>query len=300
MEWIENNVLDKKYWDKLVLQNKGLIFNYSWYLDALTENWGVLYFDSNQKKGIAIPYTQKIGQKIVVPPFFFRASSWIGNVTDNDKKSVLNFIQEKFQGDSFVYEEQASSSSLFYQAIQANKNHQADYHKLAKRMLKKANENNITFGNHFDKSYFIQLVQQEIGKKVAMWNTNAVDGFSKLIDSLIQHKCFYFIEILHNNVGVGGLIIMQTEGVYTYLKGVCTPEAKKMGGMYGAMDKAINFAMQNNAKFDFGGSRVDGVANFNRKLGGIDQFYSQIEWNKHPIWFNTLKKFRNKWKKQTK
>jgi hypothetical protein len=167
-------------------------------------------------------------------------------------------------------------------------------------MLAKAKKNAITFDNKFEKSFFLKLVVEELGKKVEMWNTTAVDKFSALIDALIQHNYFYFIEIKHNNKTAGGLIIMQLENRHVYLKGVCTPEVKKLGGMYAAMDKAISHAMEKNAIFDFGGSRIEGVARFNHNLGGENQFYTYTSWNEHPFWFKTLKKIRNTWKKQAK
>lgn len=300
MKWIESENLNKSHWDNLVLQNKGFIFNFSWYLDALADNWGVLFVNKNLSKGIAIPYTQKLNQKIVSPPYFFRASNWIGHFSENEKTAVFNFIQAQFNGDFFIHEDKNETSQLFYQTIEPKQHFEKDYHKLANRMLKKANANNVTYGDHFNKHFFINLSKQELGKKVAMWHTNAVNNFSNLIDALIQQNCFNYIEIKHNNQPAGGLIIMPTKERHIYLKGVCTPEVKKLGGMYGAMDKAINFAMQNNADFDFGGSRINGVAKFNRNLGGIDQFYEQIEWNKHPFWFNGLKKIRNRWKEKKK
>ena len=301
MEWIENKNLDKKNWDTLVTHNNAFIFDYSWYLDAVTDNWGVLFIDDNKSKGIAVSFTEKLGQKIVAPSYFHRASSWIGNWSNQEKQEALKFISSLFKGGNLAFEDtEINQENYYYQIIQPSTNYEEAYHTQAKRMLSKAHKSVITLDNQFDKSFFLKLVIQELGKKVEMWNTAAVDKFSSLIDALIQNNSFHFIEIKHNNKTAGGLIIMQLDNRHIYLKGVCIPEVKKLGGMYAAMDRAISYAMEKNAIFDFGGSRVEGVARFNNNLGGINQFYAYKSWNEYPFWFKTLKKIRNTWKKQVK
>jgi len=300
MEWIERKNVDKNNWDTLVSQNNALIFNYSWYLDAVSDNWGILFTDSKKTKGIAASFTEKLGQKIVAPPYFHRASSWVGNWSNQEKENALNFISTQFKGGDFAFEKELETGKYYHQIIQPYAKQKEAYHTQAKRMLAKASKNEITCDNHFDKTYFLKLAVEELGKKVEMWNTVAVNKFSTLIEALIQNNCFQFIEIKHNNKTAGGLIIMQLENRHIYLKGVCTPEVKKLGGMYAAMDTAISHAMEKNAIFDFGGSRVEGVARFNHNLGGINQFYAYTSWNEYPFWFKTLKKIRNTWKKQAK
>ena len=42
--------------------------------------------------------------------------------------------------------------------------------------------------------------------------------------------------------------------------------------------------------FDFGGSRVQGVRNFNQNLGGRDVHYSMLNWNNSPEWYKVAHK----------
>ena len=60
----------------------------------------------------------------------------------------------------------------------------------------------------------------------------------------------------------------------------------------------VAYVKEKGLLFDFGGSRVEGVRRFNVNLGGKDSFYSSIEWNNAPFWFNWLKKMQGIWKKR--
>jgi hypothetical protein len=78
------------------------------------------------------------------------------------------------------------------------------------------------------------------------------------------------------------------------LKGACFEEEKKQGAMYGLMDFAMQKFALNYNTFDFGGSAIEGVANFYKKFGAQDCTYYDFHLNKMPTWFQTLKKIKKK------
>ena len=98
MKWITQDNLDKSHWDDLVSAHRSLLFNYSWYLDSLANDWGVLFTDESQKKGIAIAFTCKLNQASVYPPFFHRHSSWVGNWTEQEQHEAIVFLKNQFNG----------------------------------------------------------------------------------------------------------------------------------------------------------------------------------------------------------
>jgi hypothetical protein len=281
----------------LVTLHEGLVFNYAWYLDALNCKWGVLFTDEHKQKGIAVPYTTHLGISAASIPYFFRSASWIGHFQKNEKKTVLQNIQTMFKGTHFNFADfNCEGSALRYQQILPQSDFFDHYNTLCKRMIKKACKNAITLGNEWDKTYFLDLLTKNLSKKVKMWGGPAMHNFEKLVLSLQANNCFHFVEIKHNNLPAGGLIIMQTAKRHIYLKGICEESVKKDGGMYLAMNKAIERAMKANVVFDFGGSRVDSVAQFNHHFGADDCYYNELNWNKLPIWFNVLKQIKNKWR----
>jgi hypothetical protein len=117
-----------------------------------------------------------------------------------------------------------------------------------------------------------------------------------LIDAM-KHSFFHrTIEVKNGDQVVGGLILVEYKNSLLYLKGAFSKESKDQGAMYAAMNEAIAYARSNSLRFDFGGSRVEGVRRFNINLGGQDVHYAVLKWNHAPFWFNFLKKMKGKWK----
>ena len=59
-----------------------------------------------------------------------------------------------------------------------------------------------------------------------------------------------------------------------------------------ALNSAIEYAKENNLKFDFGGSNIEGVKRFNYNLGGIDEVYFMHIQNNGPAWFKLAKRLK--------
>jgi hypothetical protein len=82
------------------------------------------------------------------------------------------------------------------------------------------------------------------------------------------------------------------------LKGTVSKDCKLAGGMYACLDYAINETVIDGKTFDFGGSGIDGVKQFNHNLGGKDVTYFRYTFNNGPIWFKLARKINNKWSKK--
>ena len=88
----------------------------------------------------------------------------------------------------------------------------------------------------------------------------------------------------------GGIVCLENESQIFYLKGTVAEKVKKNGGMYLALNSAIESADDNGKLFDFGGSRISGVKKFNNNLGGEDVSYYFLEENKGPLWHKLISK----------
>ena len=62
MKIIERAYIDVVKWDQLVDRENGLVFNCSYYLDAVAENW-CIYVNEEYTSGIALPYVVRLKKK---------------------------------------------------------------------------------------------------------------------------------------------------------------------------------------------------------------------------------------------
>ena len=294
MKFIESIAIDKDAWLRLTQQNSVHLFSEITYLDAVAENWGA-YVKGNYEAAIVIPYRMKFSMKWVYIPLFYRASEWIGTWSDEEKNQVLAKLQKEFNAGELSIEDE-NDEQYFYQSISSNAEFQSDYNKLAHRMLKKAMNSPLTLTNEFHEEAFMRLIVSELSQKVTVWNEVGKSVFMKLIRNYQDgDRMKFYGTILHGDL-VGGIVVLESDSRNLYLKGTATVEAKKMGAMYLLMDTAIQDALKKKCTFDFGGSRVDGVARFNQNLGGINVHYRVIKWDNFPYWFIVLKRIKNKWK----
>lgn len=292
MKLVERAEINVEKWDALVATDSAAsFFSFSWYLDAVAENWCVLVND-DYSNGLALPFSKRLGVEILYVPIFGRYSHLFGSLEDDD----LVKIKKRFSVREF-----ATSTHLFND--EANRVHQVikdfDSRKLssqAKRSLKKATNSGIevTANKKFD-SIFV-AIEQELEGKFSGIDSERLSLLKQLFESAQNNGVLSVFEVSDGNE-TGGIVCLQNQTQILYLKGACPENLKRNGGMYLALNAAIESAQKSNLMFDFGGSNVEGVHRFNTNLGGIDQSYYFHEANEAPFWFQWARKIKNRGKR---
>lgn len=298
MKFIYRNNIDVQKWDALVKsQEDASVFSLSTYLDAVSENWCVLV-DENYSKGIAVPYIVRLGVKVCYTPIFVRYLEFFGVMPYNGDTLIDQLKSEFKQGqlNLDLVNEIKESDELVFQKIAFNDDN--NLNSQAKRMLTKFEKSGMKSSFSKSTKNILDRIDLELPQKISALNPKTLGNLEKLVDALKKKDLVSTIEVKENDQVVGGLILVEFNGKLLYLKGAFSPEAKKEGAMYAAMQGAILHAKEKRLNFDFGGSRVEGVRRFNVNLGAKDQFYSSINWDNAPIWYKLLKKINQAWKKK--
>ncbi len=299
MKIIQREHLDTAWWDALVENDSDTdLFSLSAYLDVTAENWCVLVNES-YTGGIALPYTIRFGIKTCYTPIFVRGVKWIG-VNRPDLKEIENSLQSEFirchlaiHGFSFG----VSDNENVFQLIAINSNRQMGDR--GKRMLKKFDA--AQFKIHVVTSSYdiLHHISLELPKKIKEINAQSLTTLRELIRQFETKNDLIGLQVFDKqNISVGGILLLKNEQKLMYLKGAFVEDAKKQGAMYGAMNHAIQLAQSKGLHFDFGGSRVAGVRNFNLILGGEDVHYDMLIWDGSPWWFKLFKRTKDLWKRK--
>ena len=292
MKIIDREHIDTVRWDNLVKSQKNhSFFSLSWYLDATAKNWCVLTDDYTY--GIALPYTDTLGVHALYTPIFVRNITWIGDTSQQVKAKEI--IHNRFNS----WNVQMASSWQFdkdcdefiYQSVEIGVGR--DLGSQAKRMLKKADKNEfeIKETNEFD--FAFKLVSTELTGKHEGLNTESMSSLKQLLVNAKANGALkvYFIS------EEAAVICLEDENQTLYLKGTATKEMKDAGAYYLLMNTIIEKASSTNKRFDFGGSRVEGVRRFNLNLGGKDNSYYHCMNDALPLWYKFAKGIKGKWKK---
>lgn len=284
--WIEPHQVDKVRWDALCQRYQATPFVRSAYLDAVSEQWGLLWSEEH-KAGMPVPFTVRLSVQCVVTPTFLRYVEWVGGHVEPE--DMLNALQQRFKfGSLNIRQLIPSGITKHFQELRPTE------HKLnqqAKRSLKKAA--NLQVIEQWDPERLIHLITDELAHRIP-----GIDAYSlpKLRQLVAQRSA---LNIRQLNVEVhgewhGGLWVLVSQDRLIYLKGTCTPEIRSQGGMYAMIAELIRMAEKDGKLLDFGGSNVENVRRFNLAFGASDVPYSQITWNHAPLWWNLLRKWKQR------
>ena len=285
----ELNKGEKKEWDQLVEKNEGSLFSLSTFLEATAENWCVLY-NENKTGGMVCAFTKRLGIEILYTPFFIRYAEWIGEKPDF--QVVKKLLKDRFKVATFHFKSFAFGGiERVHQELNPSELRLSD---LAKRSLKKANTYQVF--REFLPEKLMKCIQQELSKKVATLNPKTLPLLEKVAVSFPDSEQIQF-NIYEGEDWKGAAWFIENDRKVYYIKGACEKDVKSNGGMYMLIFQGILYAQEKNKIFDFGGSNVATVREFNIKFGSKDKKYAHVTWNEAPAWWTFLQKMKKLVKK---
>lgn len=293
MKILSRENIDIHKWDNLVAKTENAsVFSTSWYLDATAENWCVLVND-NYSSGIALPFSIRLGVKLLYTPIFVRYIEWLGD--DADFEIAKKMILDEFKNVSISMKQPilgSNTDEFVFQNIELSA--ERNLGSQAKRSLKKALKNELVVNSSSDYKNIEKVVTEELVGKYQGIDDVSIQALKKLFVAGKSNNSMKVFELGEE----GGIVCLENDSSVLYLKGTVSKGLKDVGGMYICIDEAIKYAKSKNKTFDFGGSRIEGVKRFNHNLGGVDLKYYNYTIDNAPIWFKLARRIRNKWSKK--
>jgi hypothetical protein len=291
MELVERKNIDTRKWDAVIgaspVEN---IFQYSWYLDAVCENWSAI-IAPHYGSVLPVPYTTKAGVRQFIQAPFTREYDIIGN--DFKWAEAIEFLSGKFKSLHFRNESPdllAGSKERVHQWLDLKKDNESNYSTNARRILKKATP--LTAEVSTGSNVLLDLFIQNVVHKIDTISKEDLIRLEHLLKAALVKKTGEQIVIRDNGTIVAAGFFLFDKKRVTYLKGAATEQAKKDGAMYVLIDFALTHYRGRFETFDFGGSDIDSVAEFYHKFGAHDRVYYDYTLNDLPFWFKALKKLK--------
>lgn len=294
MKLIERKDIDTDRWNARIANDSiENIFSYAWYLDAVCENWAALVSNEEYETILPIPYSTKLGVKRFYQAPFTREFHIFGQTFD--WPTALEELKKTFKHLGFRTQKNDLGLKMeerLHQELILNEEFASNYNTNAKRQLKKA-QKLFSFKEMHDPTELVQLFEDTVAHKIDSIDSDDLKTLTKLMNSALQvgqGEILAAVDEKNEIVAVGFFLKDKTR--ITYLKGAATDLGKKEGAMYALFDFAFERYSSTYSIFDFGGSQIENVAVFFRKLGGIDRSYFDYTVDNTPFWFRTLKKIK--------
>ena len=282
---ISSDDVDLKKWERILENTNSSYSQYCehWYINSICKKWKVIVKDDYSS---AFPFAVALkgGISLVYQPFFSRQFTFLGNYDSEFVSFVFSFLSTNFKWIrinlpfSFKNSEASISKRRFqqldlsgsYQSISAN------YSTNAKRILKKSL--GFSMKKCEDIEIFTNFFKKHVGDRIGLKKSNYTH-FSALIKNGLNNQRFQLFSIHLNDEIQGYVCFYFHKNIINYFKGALNENGKKSGAMFFAFDQLIQQNTSKGCIFDFGGSNVDSIANFNKKFGAQDKFYYSYEHN---------------------
>ncbi|MBK7128525.1 MAG: GNAT family N-acetyltransferase [Crocinitomicaceae bacterium] len=293
MKLILSKDIDQEKWNRRIANWSGEnIFMYTWYLDAVCNNWGGLV-EGDYETILPISFTSRLGIKQFVQAPFTREYDIVGD--QYNWEQALQFLSKEFKtirfrnGSAEILKNKKLRRHQFLSLLAGIDEVKKNYSTNAKRILKKCQ--NFKIEESFEPEILLELFKKYVAPKIETITSKDIRFLHRLMLAAIQNKSGELLLVKEQNEIVAGGFFLKDKNRITYLKGAGSESAKKAGALYFLIDQAI-VRYQNYGMLDFGGSDIAPVAEFYHKFGSTDRVYYEYEISDLPVWFKTLKKIR--------
>lgn len=294
-----NNQIDKKRWDRALTEMENtLIYPYSYYLDAVTQNqWGAYIGDDYSMLFPVLLRNRFLFKDIRQPLFTQQLGIFSGNtLPQQDIKPLLDAIASRahlvnIQTHQFMPIENHEAFTVMqrknYQ-LELNKNYtelKSGFSSNTKRNVNKSLKINQTIKN-INIDEFLQYYsgfQKKMGLK-----KHHLDIFRQLLNVLNEKEQIVLKAVVHESkiTAVAGWCL--TNNRIYYLAGASDEKGMQNRSMFLLQNLLIEQFAGRNIIYDFEGSMVEGVARFFAGFGAKPVVYYHLYKNNLPFF---LKRF---------
>lgn len=300
---IKHKDIDKQKWDQCIENSiQGIAYAYSWYLDAVFQNWSALVVE-DYVAVFPLTIQSKFGFKYFFTPIFAMQFGVFSSKEITDELQ-LNFYKALPRGIQ-MYDFTVNSYNNYRprnfhiktkecQVVYLDKPYTeiaSEYSTNLKRNLNKAIKTKLTIKYSESTEDVISLFQQNRGKNIKDLKHNHYNVLNRLILNGIDKDKIKIIECYDDREIIAAGFFSYCNKRIIYHKGGTNNKGKKYGAMHLIIDFLIQTHQNSDWVLDFGGSSIPSVRQFNRNFSKDAYTYLQLQ---KSWWiFRLLRKFKN-------
>ncbi|MEO6329012.1 MAG: hypothetical protein ABIO55_08775 [Ginsengibacter sp.] len=298
--YIENKNIDRAKWDECIdSASNGLIYAYSFYLDAMAKHWDALVLN-DYKIVMPITWNKKYGIYYLYQPFLCASLGLFGNnITGGKLSFFLDNIPKRFRyrdiylnaANNFTIEKYDLYKRTNY-VLPINKSYTTlsdNFRNSYKQLIKKSLRTDIQIKQNINVEEILDLAKIKFDT-VAKVKKSDWHNFEQLYNVLFSKgKATNYGVYLKDELLASGIFLFSHNRAYYVLAG-----NKTKGRSFGASHLVINTFIQKHAGrnmiLDFEGSNIAEIAFFFKGFGAQAEEYPGLKYNTLPPLFRSFKK----------
>jgi hypothetical protein len=300
IRYLKREEIDKARWDTCIDKAaNGLIYAYSFYLDAMCDNWDGLILNDYEAV-MPLPWRKKWGVKYIYQPAFIQRLGVFAELIDN---TILDhFFIEATKKFSFLHYNISGTINNSKANLVERKNFlielqngypqiRAAYTKECVKNIKKSETRGCRISHEIRTEEVIELFRSAYGAL----NTNTSEKeYNKLADLIkkgieIDKVALSGVKDNKGNTLFGAAIFKDNKRLY-YVIGAPTAHGREKRATYFFIDYILKANAGQPMIFDFEGSDISNVAFFYQQFGPITEYYYELKINSLPSIISWLKR----------
>lgn len=277
----------------------GLIYAYTFYLDALCTNWDALVLNDYEAV-MPLPWRKKFGIKYVYQPSFIQRLGIFGSrETSNHangffERAMQHFKFMHYNIHSTCLELKAHISERTNYIIPLNGSYQDicnKYTAQGAKNIRKSMKRGCTLTSNISPGDIVSLYKQIYGSRQQSVSDHDYNNFCSLLSLGIKNNFAETYSVVNeqNETVYSGAIFKDAQRIY-YIMGAPTPKGRQLRATYFFIDQLLRKNENSNRFFDMEGSDLPDVAHFYQQFGPIKETYLEIKCNRLPFPLYLLKK----------
>jgi len=285
------NVNDEKWNACIATSANGLIYAYSFYLDAMTDNWDGLVL-GDYETVMPLPWRKKWGIAYLYYPFLTAQLGVFGKELNAEIfTALLNAVPKKFKLWNFSFNQQnlfAVAGFSLYQRSNFVLSLNAKYEDLYKAYRENVRRNvkkSVSYGCRVKTDV---LVDEIIALAKLQTQKNTEKDFQNFRDlfALLKEKGMaktYGVLSQKDELLASAVFLFSHNRAYYILVGN-HPNGRTLGASHALIDAFIKDHAGQNLLLDFEGSDVQSLQFFYSSFGAKEEKYAAIKLNRLPWW----------------
>ncbi|HEX7844165.1 MAG TPA: GNAT family N-acetyltransferase [Chitinophagaceae bacterium] len=300
IQYLLHDKIDKAKWDRCIeTASNGLIYGYSFYLDAMAKHWDALILNDYEAV-MPLTWNKKYGIQYLFQPFLTAQLGVFGNnINATTVESFLQAIPSKLKfWDIYLNYKNvfALNSFSLYQrnnyVLSLNRPYDEikdNYRENTKRNIRRTEQAGSSVEKGFDAEKVIELALYQMQRDGGAVREN-VDRFRKLYNLLSEKKLAITYGIFLKEELLASAVFFYSHKRAYYILVGNHPNGKTIGASHALIDAFIKDHAGSDTTLDFEGSDIHSLAFFYSSFGAVEEKYAALKLNRLPFYLKWMKR----------
>lgn len=288
-----------KYNDCILKSGQDLLYAYSWYLDIVVEDWGVLVLNDYQAV-MPIPFRKKYAIHYVYPPLWILQLGIFSQIEKYNSKDFLEALYKRFRfielrlnaNNITDFDSVPLSKRNAYQQLSLKDNYEKikqSYKSDRKKDLRRAEKHQLIEQWSDKPENLIQLFRNNVGLRTPEIKEKDYENLAILMNTCIQKGAGEILSVYEGDQLVASAFFLKSQKTITILCSSTDFSNRKNGANTFLIDTAICKYLNDFDVFNFGGSSMPSIANYFMSFGASYIEYPFLKVNKLPLLLRLFK-----------